>query len=70
MRKHNGMRPLDVLPSASARVNKYLPDKFRELLNRPEIDEEIYVHLPPKFAIVRMNRILAQLQTISKGGDS
>ena len=38
-------------------VRTHLCEAFRQLVNRPDIDECIYVHLEPRFAPGRTQRI-------------
>jgi predicted nucleotidyltransferase len=57
---------LKEMESADKEVQLYLRDKFKELLKRPPIEEEIYGHLPPRFATVRMTRIVELMRIASK----
>lgn len=57
---------LKEMESADIEVKLYLRDKFQELLKRPTIEEEIYGHLPPRFASIRMTRIVELMRIVSK----
>lgn len=52
------------MQSASVEVRQYLQCQFCELLKRRQIEEEIYVPLPPRFATIRTTRILELMRTI------
>ncbi|KAB7727345.1 hypothetical protein F5984_22230 [Rudanella paleaurantiibacter] len=53
------------LINSTAPVRTYLRDEFNQLLNRPDLDECIYVHLEPRFASVRTQRIRSLIETVA-----
>ena len=52
------------LREAPEDLRAYLRDEFKRLLNRPDIDECIYVHLEPRFATQRTQRIIQLLTNL------
>lgn len=54
---------------ADKRVKLYLQGKFKDLLMRPSIEEEISSHLPARFASVRMSRIVDLMLVVIEQDD-
>ena len=50
--------------SESTAVLTYLQQTFRQLLSRPDLEEGIYAHLPPRFATARLDGIMNLLKQL------
>jgi predicted nucleotidyltransferase len=61
----NAPNVLAQLRSESKAVVAYLQERFGQLLSRPDLQEGIYVHLPPRFATARLEGILDLLQQLT-----
>jgi predicted nucleotidyltransferase len=52
------------MESTDEQVQIYLRDKFKDLLKRPQIEEEIYCHLPARFATARTTTIVELMRIV------